>query len=119
MTQCAPRDDGVLPATLGSLRSSDYYPLEVEHEGLRQSCAKATVFIIVSERIMREGIGGGAVRLVTKNVLDGVSDSKDEKYELVSMCLTTGLADVIMDPARSGTQQQAALAVITGVGVSK
>ena len=31
--QCAPRDDGVLPATLGSLRSSDHYPLEVELKG--------------------------------------------------------------------------------------
>ena len=78
VTQCAPRDDGLLPATLGSLRSSDHYPLEVEREGLRQSCAKAVVFSLVSERTMREDIGGGALRLVTKNVLDGVSDNKDE-----------------------------------------
>ena len=35
------------------------------------------------------------------------------------MCLAARLADVIMDAPRSGTQQQAALAVITGVGVSK
>ena len=68
---------------------------------------------------MREDSGGGAVRLVTKNVLDGVGGNKDEKYELVSVCPTARLADVIMDAPRSGTQQQAALAVIARVGVSK
>jgi hypothetical protein len=120
VAHCAPRDDGLIPATLSTIKASDHYPLQVVTGDSVRPCAKALALILATERTGQDNIDAEAVRLTTSNVLDALGTVQEgapgaEKYQLSSMCHPKQLSNVILTPPRSGKRQQAALALITGV----
>ena len=64
-------------------------------------------------------LGENAVSLTTTGTLDGTMVMSEphrqdcQEYSAVGMCTPSTLKDVLLDPPRSGTKRQAALAMIT------
>ena len=111
--QCAPRYDGIVPATLDGLRPSSHYPLQVEENGNCRACQKALVFINATEQSSSTAINSGVLRMETHNVNDPMNENDGKKYTLIAMCPESKLGEVMLAPPRSGTKRQAALAVVT------
>ena len=115
VTHCAPRDDGVLAATLDSIKVADHYAMQVELGDTKRPCAKVLALILATERTRQSSFGPDAIRLTTRNVLDALGGDAKQTYELVTMCQSSQLSDVLLTPPCSGSRQLAALVLITGV----
>ena len=111
--ECAPRMDAMLPATLAQVKTSAYYPLEVVVGASARPCQKALVLVVSTERTEQTNIGNDACRMVTKRVFDGVTQDEGSRFDLVALCNSHKTRDAILDPPRTGSKKQYALALIT------
>ena len=115
LAECASRDDAIIAAPLAHIEAADHYPLLVRYGGVAQPCAKVLALVFATERTLQANLGDDAFRLTTANVLDALKRDAALKYQLSTLCHRDKLTDVILNPPRSGTRQQAALVTITGV----
>ena len=116
--ECHPRTDGLVAAPLGAIRKSAHYPIAVEFNGQLRACHKVLTLVASTTRSNQDPLDSENLRLSTPDVLDLIGANEPEtraKYTLVGMCSRTSLRDVLLDPPRTGTRQQAALAIITGI----
>ena len=90
------------------------------HHTRAVNCGRALVFLISTEKTQQLSVGAQsqestAVRLLTKNVIDGLTADEAVRFSVLTYCARDTLKDFVLDPPRSGSRQQAALAIIAGV----
>ena len=115
LKQCRSSEDRLIVASLSSVVAAEHYPLAVRDGDVVRPCSKVLAVIYATERTSQTGTDSDAIRLTTKNVSDALVQSTG-CFQLVSLCHRDKLADVVLNPPRSGDRRQAALVLITGVG---
>ncbi|CAK9022774.1 unnamed protein product [Durusdinium trenchii] len=93
--------------------------LERHAKRRRVTCAKALVMLLSKERTQQEALGSDSygIRLVTKNVRDALAPDAGP-VTVVAYCQRHALKDFILDPPRTGTKTQYALALISDLSTT-
>ena len=124
--------EGVLPAKLAMIQKSEHYTLAVEYvtqqmppeltqaasktePGVKmlRHCSRAIVLVESNRRSQMIKAGDG-YKLVTENVVDGLSED-GATYRLVSFCTLENVTDFKLDPPKSGDKITAALISVSRV----
>ena len=121
IAECCPRTDGIVIAQLHQIQATSHYALQVDFGTHVRPCDKVLALIVSTKKAVQDTLSENAVSLTATGVLDGIAVMSEprrqdcQEYSVVGMCTRSALKDVLLDPPRSGTKRQAALAMITAV----
>ena len=107
--------DVFLPTTFAQIKDSPHAGMVVGESNL--PCSAVLVLAAATEKSGFSAFGEG-FRLTTNNVVDVGFGNEEEKLplvNLVSICTPANMTDFKLDPPRTGSKQQFALVVVSGV----